>query len=111
MYVLDSLEIDCDLINMSISNHAKDLVCAFYPNIYAFVNHQFGSIINNKVEDLYNPTGCWSPTFKASYNDIATMVQLALKQINRMYEKELSKDNFIIRTDEDRVFNLKIENY
>ncbi|MCW0475308.1 ThiF family adenylyltransferase, partial [Riemerella anatipestifer] len=34
MYVLDDLELNTDLINLSITNHAKDLVCAFYPNIY-----------------------------------------------------------------------------
>ena len=35
-------------------------------------------------KDLYNPTGCWSPTFKASYNDISSKVQYALKHIVNM---------------------------
>ena len=47
MYILDSLELRCDLINLSITNHARDLVCAFYPNIYKFVINQFNSILEN----------------------------------------------------------------
>ncbi|MEM7179307.1 MAG: ThiF family adenylyltransferase [Spirochaetota bacterium] len=58
MYVLDSLQLSCDLINLSITNYAKDLVCAFAPNIYHFVNTQFESILENRTDDLYEPFGC-----------------------------------------------------
>lgn len=111
MYILNSLELKSDLINMSITNHAKDLVCAFYPNIYKFVDNQFRNILENDLEDLYNPTGCWSPTFKASYNDINVLVQMALKQINILYEREKPKNNFILKTDAEKLFNIKIEEY
>ena len=111
MFVLNSLELDCDLINMSITNHAKDLVCAFYPNIYHFVNTQFNSILVNDLSDLYNPTGCWSPTFKASYTDINLLVQMAMKQINHFYDNNKSKNNFIVKTDTDNNFNIKLVQY
>lgn len=111
MYILSTLELECDLINMSITNHAKELVCAFYPNAYKFVNNQFSSILQNDLEDLYNPTGCWSPTFKASYNDINILVQMALKHINILYQRGKSKNNFIIKTDDENLFNIKIEEY
>ncbi|KAA6330612.1 hypothetical protein EZS27_020695 [termite gut metagenome] len=110
MYILDALELSCDIINLSITNHANDLVCAFYPNIYHFVSTQFEAILNNDVTDLYNPIGCWNPTFKASYNDINLLVQMALKQINIVYQQNKVKNNFIIRTNEN-VCNLKIEEY
>lgn len=108
MYVLNSLRFKNDLINISLTNHAKELVCAFYPNIYSFVNNQFSNVLNNDVEDLYEPTGCWSPTFKASYNDINTMVQIALKRLNKIFSGELSKNNFVIHEIEDQ---LKIIEY
>lgn len=111
MYILNSLNLTGDLINMSITNHAKDLVCAFYPNIYQFVNNQFGNILENDVDDLYNPTGCWSPTFKASYNDINVLVQMALKHINILYQLEKPKNNFIIKTDDAKLLDIKIEEY
>lgn len=96
MYILSNMNFDSELINLSITNHAKNLVCAFHPNTYRFVNNQFRNILENNIEDLYNPTGCWSPTFKASYNDINTLVQLALKHINILFREEKVKNNFTI---------------
>jgi hypothetical protein len=105
MFVLNSLDLKTDLVNISITNHAKELVCAFHPNIYRFVNNQFSNILKNDVEDLYNPTGCWNPTFKASYNDINVLVQLALRHINHLYKENRIKNNFVIH---EEAGNLKI---
>lgn len=99
MYVLNKLELRSKLVNISLTNHAKELVCAFYPNIYDFVINQFSNVLNNDVNDLYEPTGCWSPTFKASYNDISPLVQMALKQINRIFSGDKAFNNFIIQED------------
>jgi len=111
MYVLNLLELNCDLINLSITNHAKELVCAFSPNIDHFVNTQFEKLLDNDIDDLYEPIGCWSPTFKASYADISVLVQMAMKQINLIYEKNKARNNFIIRTEDDNVFTVRIEEY
>lgn len=96
MFVLNALRLEMDLINISITNHAKELICAFHPNIYKFVNNQFSNVLDNDIQDLYEPTGCWNPTFKASYNDINSLVQLALKHINRIVGEEKAKNNFVI---------------
>lgn len=111
MFVLDSLSLKSDLINLSITNHAKELVCAFHPNTYDFVTKQYSEILDNNIEDLYNPTGCWSPTFKASYNDISMLVQIALKKINDIYQSGSPKDNFIVKSDMDEGLNIKIIQY
>lgn len=108
MYVINSLDLIADLINMSITNHAKELVCAFHPNIYKFVNNQFNNVLENDIEDLYNPIGCWSPTFKASYNDINVLVQLAIKHINILFEEDKPKNNFVIKSDENNPSNLNV---
>lgn len=97
MYVLNSIQLDTELINVSITNHAKELIFAFHPNIYPFVNNQFSNVLDNNIEDLYEPTGCWSPTFKASYNDIAVLVQLALKHFNKIEKGEKAKHNFVVQ--------------
>lgn len=97
MYILDKLELNIDVINISITNHAKEMVCAFYPNIYRFVNHQFGNVLKNDLDNVYNPTGCWNPTFKASYNDISTLLQFAIRYINRIIEQKSVKNNFIVK--------------
>ena len=57
---------------------------------------------------MYNPTGCWSPTFKASYNDISTLTQYALKIINGMIDTK-TLTSFVIHYDENQ--NLKLEKF
>ena len=71
MFALEQLKLPIDIVNISISNHANELVCAFSPSIYEFVKSVFTHIIKNDPYDIFFPTGCWNPTFKATYNDIA----------------------------------------
>lgn len=97
MYVLNSIQLETELVNVSITNHAKELIFAFNPNIYSFVNNQFSNILDNDTRNLYEPTGCWNPTFKGSYNDIALLVQLALKHFNKIENGEKTKNNFVIQ--------------
>ena len=110
MYILNSLTLTNDVINISITNHAKELVCGFYPNIYNFILKQYETILNNDTDNLYEPLGCWSPTFKASYNDIDLLVQFALKYINVLYRDKKQKNNFVIQTNEENL-QLEIKEY
>ncbi|MCH1782044.1 ThiF family adenylyltransferase [Psychrobacter glaciei] len=109
MYILDNLNVTANIINLSITNHAESLVCGVSPNTYKFVRHQFDNILENDVEDLYNPIGCWSPTFKASYNDISTLTQFALKHINIMISNE-QLNSFVINHD-DNYESLKVSKF
>ncbi|MBK0383969.1 ThiF family adenylyltransferase [Pedobacter sp. SD-b] len=112
LYVLSQLQIKSTLLNLSISNHAKHLVCAAEQNRYDFIISQFaGNILKFDVDDLHNPTGCWSPTFKASYNDINVLVQAAIKQINTKFEQEKTLRNFFIETDDTNCFNISIKEF
>lgn len=112
LYVLSQLQIKSTLLNLSISNHAKHLVCAAEQNRYDFIISQFaGNILEFDVDDLHNPTGCWSPTFKASYNDINVLVQAAIKQMNTKFEQEKTLRNFVIETDDTNCFNINIKEF
>lgn len=98
MHILDNLNVTAVIINLSITNHAQSLVCGISPNTYKFVRYQFDNILENDVEDLYNPLGCWSPTFKASYNDVSTLTHFALKHINIMVSNK-QLNSFVINQD------------
>ncbi|MGE6480160.1 ThiF family adenylyltransferase [Psychrobacter namhaensis] len=98
MHILDKIDVTATIINLSITNHAQSLVCGVSPHTYKFVRHQFDNILENDVEDLYNPLGCWSPTFKASYNDISTLINFALKHINIMVSNK-QLNSFVINQD------------
>lgn len=107
-FMLDNLRIKSDIFSMSITNHARELVCAVNPNLYGATNAIY-ALLNNDIEDLYNPTGCWNPTFKASYNDISVLVQYALKQINLNYEREVKQRSFYLSTDNKNGFEIKLQ--
>ena len=106
-YILDQLQISCEIINLSISNHANQLVCGFSPKISEFLNFAFSKRVKiDENNDLYNPTGCWNPTFKASYNDINSLLQYAIKRIVRMISAQEPKHNFILSDNNE---GIKIE--
>lgn len=112
LYVLSQLPLKSLLLNISISNHAKQLVCASEQNRYEFITSQFsGNILKFDIDDLYNPIGCWSPTFKASYNDINTLVQFAIKHINVRYEQDRILRNFVIETDESNSLTISLKEF
>lgn len=96
MYALEQLNLPIDIVNLSISNHANELVCAFSPSIYEFVRGVFTHSITNDPYDVFYPTGCWNPTFKATYNDINSKLQYTLKKIIDMLSGKIMKQNFII---------------
>ena len=104
MYVLDKLNLRAKLINISISNHANELVCAMGNNITETVKFIFTQIIKSDTLDMFYPTGCWSPTFKASYNDIAAKLQLALKHIIGMLTAVEPESNFYVSETQDGMF-------
>ena len=101
MYALDKLNINAKIINISISNHANELVCAIGRKVSKTVKLIFEHIVKSDTTDMFYPTGCWSPTFKASYNDIAAKLQFALKHIIKMMSSKEVESNFYISETED----------
>ena len=101
MWSIDQIDTKAQVVNLSISNEANELVCAFSPNISEFVTRIYTDVITETSGDMYNPEGCWSPTFKASYNDVQVMVQYAMRYIVKMLSGEMEKANFMIREIEE----------
>ena len=100
MRVMDSVGAKAQLVNLSITNHAQDLICAFSPNVTETVLLIYDLLKRDTETDMYNPTGCWNPTFKASYNDIECKVQIALKHIIKMLSRLEPLSNFYITEDD-----------
>ena len=111
LYVLNQLHLD-RLVTMSITNNAKDLVCSVEPRSYEWVMNQFENVLQNDLEDIHNPTGCWSPTFKASYNDINVLVQFAIKHLNLKFSDDSKVlRNFVLKTEIENGFNIKLNEF
>lgn len=110
MHILDKIELT-NIITISITNKAKGLVCACTPKSYKWVMNQYQNIMENDTSDMYNPTGCWSPTFKASYNDIQILVQYAIKQLNYKLEKGYPPSNFTLEIKENNNIEIILKEY
>lgn len=106
--LLNQLNTEKEFINLSITNHARELVCVTNPNLYSTMMHIFSTLQKEDDTDLYNPTGCWDPTFKAGYNDIAVLLQFAIKQINICYKNDQPIRSFYLSSQEENNFNIKI---
>lgn len=109
--LLSQLNFQKEIINLSITNHARELVCVTNPNLYSTMMHIFGTLQKEDDNDMFNPTGCWNPTFKAGYNDIAVLVQFAIRQINLSYQKELPLRSFYLSAQEEDNFNIKLTQF
>ena len=105
MRVMDATGTKAQVVNLSITNHAQDLICAFSPNVTETVLSVYSLLRHDAESDMYNPTGCWNPTFKASYNDIESKVQFAMRHIIRMLSNEEPRSNFYI-TEDDNSLNI-----
>jgi hypothetical protein len=110
LYFLDSLNLDSKLISMSITNGAKELVCCQGKGIYNRTQTIFKTLKNSE-SDMFNPTGCWSPTFKASYNDIAVLVESAIKHLNGTFENGTEPRDFVMQSEWDNGFNLTLKQF
>lgn len=96
MVLLDSLCLKSQVVNLSITNHAKELTCVFSPQVARCIEFLYNKLLTQDDSDMFNPSGCWNPTFKASYNDISLMVQFALKYIIRMLSSLEPISNFYL---------------
>ena len=108
MQVLDHVEYKGKIVNLSITNHAQDLVCAISPNVSRTVRFIYEMLGRDAGQDMYNPMGCWAPTFKASYNDIASKVQFAMKHVLKMLGNEEPIGNFYVSEDETALNMIRV---
>lgn len=109
--LLSQLKTEKEFVNLSITNHARELVCVTNPNLYTTMMHIFSLLQKGDDTDLFNPTGCWNPTFKAGYNDIAVLVQFAVKQINLCYKNGQPLRSFYLSSKEESNFNIKLTQF
>lgn len=99
-FLLGSLGLKGDIFSLSMTNNASELICATKNNLYQWLQQIFHQL-EKQTDDLYKPTGCWSPTFKASYNDVAVLIQKALHHINTCYKKSIPVRHFYLSNNED----------
>ncbi|MBD5372201.1 MAG: ThiF family adenylyltransferase [Bacteroides sp.] len=80
---------DIDIISLAITNKAKELLCITNRNGNPFeLRKAFLSAIAQNTSDYYvEGSGCYEPTFKATYFDICSLVNLSIRDLNSSMEK------------------------
>lgn len=109
-FLLDQLELKGEVYSLSITNHARELICATKQNLYSWLKQIFYQL-QRESDDLYAPTGCWSPTFRASYNDISVLVQFALRHINQCFKQSALVRHFYLSCTEENEFTIKLKQF
>lgn len=77
------------IISLSITNRAKDLLCITNRdgNPYELRKMYLSKLEQDTKNFFVEGTGCYSPTFLATYSDVATLTNLALKDMNSSFHK------------------------
>ena len=78
-----------DIVSMCITNHANELVCISSRDGNPFeLRKAYLSRIEQDTKNYYlEGSGCYSPTFLATNSDIASLVNLALRELNLNMEE------------------------
>ena len=95
--MLDSMQLPRNVINLSISNEANHMaIITGVGNIHLIKSSLFDRLSPGKTEPFFVATGCWHPTFKASYTDINVLLMYALNEINQRMERNIAINSFYI---------------
>ena len=109
---------NADIISMCITNHANDLLCISNKDGNPFeLRKAYLSRIEQDTKNFYiEGSGCYSPTFLANNCDIASLVNLALRDLNKnMEDGELMHSSIYSHTNRgivsDRLSTFRLEGY
>lgn len=118
LHFLSYAAANVDIISMCITNHADDLLCITNKDGNPFeLRKAYLSRIEQDTKNFYiEGSGCYSPTFLANNCDIASLVNLALRDINKcMEEGKLMHSSIYSYSDRgivsDRLATYKLEDY
>lgn len=109
---------NAEIISMCITNHANDLLCISNRDGNPFeLRKAYLSRIEQDTKNFYiEGEGCYSPTFLANNCDIASLVNLALRDLNLNMEKGKLMHSTIYSYSErgivaDRISTYMLEGY
>jgi hypothetical protein len=95
--MFDKMQLKGQILNFSISNGANHLVMATgFNNTTILKNNIYNRIAPGINEPFFEGTGCWHPTFQASFSDLNVLVANAVNEINHRILSSQPISSFII---------------
>jgi len=118
LHFLSYAATDAEIISLCITNHANDMLCITNKDGNPFeLRKAYLSRIEQDTKNFYiEGDGCYSPTFLANNCDIASLVNLALKDLNGCMENnQLMHSTIYSYSDRgivaDRISTYTLEDY
>ena len=104
---------DKDVVSMAITNKANELLCMSNRNGNPFeLRKAYLSAIAQDTKDFYvEGSGCYEPTFRASYFDVCSLVNLCIKELNLSMSNGSAMDSVIFRCSSNGIIADKIHTY
>lgn len=88
---------DINVLSLCITNQSKDLLCIsnHTGNLFEQRKHYLACIEQETGNFYSEGTGCYSPTFLATYCDIQALTNICVRTINREYQTKGYMDSII----------------
>ncbi|MDE5883031.1 MAG: ThiF family adenylyltransferase [Muribaculaceae bacterium] len=104
---------DTDIISLAITNKARELICISSRNGNPFeLRKAYLSAIAQNTTDYYvEGSGCYEPTFKATYFDICSLVNLCIRELNTCMAKGRSMTSTIFRYNDRGIIADRLHSY
>lgn len=96
--MLDEMQLPGSVINLAISYGAKEMtVVTGTGNIHLLKSALYDRISPEERSPFYVATGCWSPTFEASWSEINVMLHYVLTEINHQLKNHSPIRSFYVQ--------------
>ncbi len=98
LHCLSTLDLKKPIISFGITNEARDMICVTNCKDNLFEQRKFFlKQLEHDTENLYyEGTGCYTPTFRANFSDINSLLNLAIKHIDKSFSLKESADSFVL---------------
>lgn len=98
LHCLSMLDLKKPIISFGITNEARDMICVTNSKDNLFEQRKFFlKQLEHDTENLYyEGIGCYTPTFRANFADINSLLNLAMKHIDKSFSKNDTVDSFVL---------------
>jgi hypothetical protein len=110
LHALSILDLKKPIISLGISNEARDMICVTNSKDNLFEQRKFFlKQLEHDTENLYyEGIGCYTPTFRANFADINSLLNLAIRHIDKSFSKKETADSFVLSHTDNGIVKDKI---
>ena len=104
---------DVPLVSMCITNHANELLCMTNKdgNVFELRKAYLSRIEQDTKNFFVEGSGCYSPTFLATYSDIASLITVAMREFNKEMDDDRLMHSIIVSHDENGILIDRLQSY